>query len=383
MPNFPIDAVIPRTEIIASAAQTEFVYLFPIFDEDDLKVYLRPADVDPDDSTQLLTLGTDYSVTGVDTEEGGYITLVTPASEDDIIIIQRDTTVQRTSDYNPGSPITAADLNRDLDYIIMMLQEARMYTDTRMLRYQDTEEITALLNLLPKLKAQEFLRANNDGTALIGVTLEESEGWSALRSELANESDGSDGARLVGYHDAVDGPMTVKEKLDNLQEEINDINTEIGDINTEITTIQTQIQSHVFRAHQTVAVTVPSGGTYVKVTFTTEDFDESDFYDISTSRFQPLVAGIYNIKASVGITGVDDNHTISLEIRKNGDTTPVTFEIEGARTEGSSDVISIQDNIQMNGTTDYLEIFVNQGDVIARDTIALSSNTFITGYKIQ
>ncbi len=57
----------------ASASQTAFPFLFKIYAASDLKVYQTPSGSTPDDTADLLTLTTDYTVP-INGDAGGEVT---------------------------------------------------------------------------------------------------------------------------------------------------------------------------------------------------------------------------------------------------------------------------------------------------------------------
>ena len=77
-----------RDPYTATAGQTIFPYTFKIFAASDLKVYLTPVGQTPDPDADKLTLTTNYTVSNVGVDGGGNLTLVTPASSGDYIVIE-------------------------------------------------------------------------------------------------------------------------------------------------------------------------------------------------------------------------------------------------------------------------------------------------------
>ena len=201
----------------AAAAQTIFTYTFKILDETDLMVYKRGASDAPDDVNQLLILNTDYTVTGVGIDSGGTIILSSGATLNDVVTIIRERPMERTANYLDNSALTAEALNEDFDNIMLLMQQLRTDIQKVTPKYQYTA-LNDTKNLkLPTLDTNELWKKEAGG--IIGVELEESAGWSALRSELANDNPGTDGARLVGYYDSGLGSTTVHSALGAIQEE--------------------------------------------------------------------------------------------------------------------------------------------------------------------
>jgi hypothetical protein len=115
----------PRRQYTASAGQTVFDFPFPFFADGDLEVYLTPNGSQPNDTTDIQTIVTDYTVTGADTQNGGKITLTSGASAGDIITILRVVDIDRTADYQAAGDLLAETLNAEQDTEIMISQQLR------------------------------------------------------------------------------------------------------------------------------------------------------------------------------------------------------------------------------------------------------------------
>ena len=150
----------PRVQYTASASQTVFAYAFAIFEESDLKVYLTPTGSTASDSSDILILTTDYTVTGEGTSVGGNVTLVVAATAGDIITIERDIAVERTSDYTDNGDFLAATFNDDFDKIVMMIQQLEAKLANLALVTQTTSTAGSLT--LPVLENDKYL--TSDGT---------------------------------------------------------------------------------------------------------------------------------------------------------------------------------------------------------------------------
>jgi len=115
----------PRRQYTATSGQTVFDFPIPFFEEGDLTVYLTPAGNTADDTADLLTITTDYTVNGEDTQDGGEIVLTTGATTGDIITIIREVDIARTTDYQAAGDLLAETLNREQDINIMIAQQLR------------------------------------------------------------------------------------------------------------------------------------------------------------------------------------------------------------------------------------------------------------------
>lgn len=202
-----------RVQYTATSGQTAFTVTFVFSVDTDLLVYLTPVGSEADDTADLLTLTTDYTVTGA-----GYssstrtVTLVTPATSGDTITIVRNKALTRTTDFVVGGAFTASDLNAQFDDLVVMVQDNRMLMEQLGLLYQYSQILNASRsqNVLPKLPNNDSVNipiwTTNSVGDLVAGTLAGSAGYSTLRSELAVNTVGNDGAKLIGYYDPPSSP---------------------------------------------------------------------------------------------------------------------------------------------------------------------------------
>jgi hypothetical protein len=101
-------------------------------------------------------------------------------------------------------------------------------------------------------------------------------------------------------------------------------------------------------ANQTITST-----TYTKIQFNTEVFDTANAYDNATNyRFQPAIAGYYQISGAVSYgASVSINRTI-LNLYKNGISYAILSDANGNLNRVNGSVL-----LYLNGTTDYVEIY--------------------------
>jgi hypothetical protein len=127
------------------------------------------------------------------------------------------------------------------------------------------------------------------------------------------------------------------------------------------------LQGPAFRAYQSVGgVTTLPAGVYTKVLFDTEDFDTNS--NFASSAFTPTVAGYYQVNLSVTYAAFQTGEAV-LAIYKNGSAYQYLSDSINTRlyTFGSSLLIS------MNGSSDYLEVYVYNGNAGSTTTVGGSS----------
>lgn len=127
-----------------------------------------------------------------------------------------------------------------------------------------------------------------------------------------------------------------------------------------------------------------SGGTTIgasgstKVNFATVEFNIGGYYDNSTMRFTPLIPGRYEVLAAVGISSANvvTNTQYNCVLYKTG--SQFRFGSYSANlTNLANSVLSTF--VEMNGTTDYLELFFFNGN--AATTLATNANALVTYFS--
>ena len=104
-----------------------------------------------------------------------------------------------------------------------------------------------------------------------------------------------------------------------------------------------------FSAYQSSTQTL-SSATFTKIQFQSEEFDTNSNYDKDTNyRFQPTVAGYYQINAGFGVGSTSTQ--LVLVIYKNGSTYKSGANIPTAYNTTVSGLV------YCNGSTDYIEIY--------------------------
>lgn len=131
----------------------------------------------------------------------------------------------------------------------------------------------------------------------------------------------------------------------------------------------------VFSAYAGTVTALPATA-YTKVAFNTEEFDTNS--NFASSRFTPTVAGYYQINSSVQMTGTVLS---SLPvIYKNG----TAYKFGSYEGGNQSDPIkSLSALVYLNGSTDYVEIFMYNGGAGSINTVASATATWFDGALVR
>lgn len=95
-----------------------------------------------------------------------------------------------------------------------------------------------------------------------------------------------------------------------------------------------------------------STATTTKIAYDSEIFDTDNCYSTTNYRFTPTKAGIYQVNAGLRVTGAGGYNQI--DFYKNGASYALLFIEPDAQNGSTNTVVSL---IQLNGSTDYIEMF--------------------------
>jgi hypothetical protein len=120
-----------------------------------------------------------------------------------------------------------------------------------------------------------------------------------------------------------------------------------------------------------------SSVTFTKVQLNAEDFDTDNCFDPTTNyRFTPNKAGKYQMNTTLKVTGGSSVRNI-IAIYKNGSN---YLRLNDETTGGSNPTASASVLIDMNGTTDYLELYVfSFGATPVIDAMSGGEGTVLSG----
>ena len=100
-------------------------------------------------------------------------------------------------------------------------------------------------------------------------------------------------------------------------------------------------------------------GSQQKVLFQAEEFDTNNNY--TSSRFTPTVEGYYQLNAEVRLDGASGTGEMMIVIWKNGAGYKRGTNQQGTQIAATFWAMQVSSVVYANGTTDYFEIYVQQG----------------------
>ena len=166
----------PRNTYTATGGQTVFTIGFEFFNTSDIKVFRNGSaltfNAAPSSVAQFSVQGTaNASDSAYEFGAGGTITLGGGATADDSIVIVRDITVERLTDFTPAASFDVTALNTQLDTLMAMMAE-REESASRSIRLPLAETTTGFDMQLPvkASRANKVLEFDADGDPACTIT---------------------------------------------------------------------------------------------------------------------------------------------------------------------------------------------------------------------
>ena len=167
-----------RKQYTANGILTSFIYDFEIFDDADLDVYV---------DTTLQTITTHYTVTGAGTDGGGTVVFGSPPSNNAVVSIVSNRTIERTTSFSTNGVFRAADINDELDKIISFVSELST-AQSRTIRLPVTDGDKTVELPVSASRASKFLSFDANGNLEISTTVGAWQGnWATSTSYVKND----------------------------------------------------------------------------------------------------------------------------------------------------------------------------------------------------
>jgi len=160
-----------RKQYAASSGQTNFAGTWRIEDETDIEVYQTLAGVSPDDTTDILVLTTDYTITGVGVGNSFTVVLNVGAATNDIITIMADIDFSANYNFLTNQNFDPEDFNEIFSKFDRELKQLRMETRKLQPKYQNSEQVIAKDYTIPQLAAKQSWRMDDTNTEIEAVEI--------------------------------------------------------------------------------------------------------------------------------------------------------------------------------------------------------------------
>lgn len=123
-------------------------------------------------------------------------------------------------------------------------------------------------------------------------------------------------------------------------------------------------------------------GTWTLITLDTEEIDSNSDFDTSTSKFQPSIAGWYQINYLVNTT-TPSNAYVYGALYKNGSAQTYNGTLYTGAYIGGDVTCSFSTLVYMNGTTDYLQMYYYQSATTSPLVNYGANRTKLSGYLVR
>ena len=223
MPSIPQQQTI--VQYVANSSQSQYTFSFYAPLPTDIQVYYQASTATPIPANDLLVLNSGYTVTyNSDPTTGGYITLLFTAVTGYYLTINRQVQASLNTNFAAAQNFNGVNLDSALDRLLLLIQQNLNYILQRNLSYIINTYLpnASPFTQLPPLP-QNFFWVGS-GSGVVAAQIATIPSASVLQSMLANESPGTDGARLIGYYDTLNAvPQNLDTFLNNLPSYINNI----------------------------------------------------------------------------------------------------------------------------------------------------------------
>ena len=156
--------------VAQGVTQTSFAVPFEFFEDSDVKVYV-------DGNLQIIT--TNYTISGGDGSTGTINMSVTGASGGSTVVLIREITIERTTDFTAGADINRAALNTQLDILTGIAADTALRAD-RSIQLSDFDEGELVLPVKAD-RLNKFIAFDSNGDLETLQTVGEYKGdWSTL-----------------------------------------------------------------------------------------------------------------------------------------------------------------------------------------------------------
>ena len=132
------------------------------------------------------------------------------------------------------------------------------------------------------------------------------------------------------------------------------------------------------RAYVNTAQNDLTNGNWTKVNFDGENYHAKTSFDTTNHRFTPVLAGYYQVDASVSLSSLVSFKAYGLAIYVTGGLKSQSFSHAASTDEFSVD---IHDRVYLNGVSDYIEIYVKSKS--NSNTVDITTGTEYSYVTIQ
>lgn len=243
-------------QYVANGVTTNFTVPFytplsSINDSPAIDVYVTLSGQTPIPEDDIKIWNVDFTYTpNVDPTTGGQVVFlegkIPPLSS--IVTLSRDVPAELTVEFSDAQNFSGANLDNVLLQLLLIEQQNKTYALSRNLSYRVNsflpDAVIQANTQIPVLAQNQIWQGTGNGVA--AVTLEEKPDVSTLRSQLLNNSPGTDGALIVGFYDLLNlAATTVHAQLALLTSNVRLMGTDSGTTNSLVLTLANNTATYV------------------------------------------------------------------------------------------------------------------------------------------
>lgn len=338
----------------ANGAITAFDFTFPVFSSSEIEVYtiVRSTGVET-----LKTLTTHYTVSLNSSSPGGTITFLSAPAATLDVYIRRVVPYTQTADIPSGGNFPEEQIENQLDRLVMMIQQLAEEVGRAF-----TVSIGSNVSVLT-------LPTPEDGKILA---------WDGTDGAMQNIDDPTDAAATSATAAAASAAAAVTSAQAAASWAVTSYThaTNAAASAAAAAASAASITGVAFTVSKSIAQSV-NNGSAAKITWDTEGIDTGNYF--ASDKFTPGTAGKYLFIFRGSFGGLADAKFVTFDIRKNGSVVASVTLYSSAASSTVGEEVSVL--LDMNGSTDYVETYAEQGDTTARNFGGTTTTAFM-GCKV-
>ena len=209
--------------VAQGVTQTSFAVPFEFFDDSDVNVYV--------DGT-LKTITTDYTISGGGGSTGTVTISVTGATGGSVVVLTRDITIERTTDFTAGADINRAALNTQLDTLTAIAADVKDRAGLALSYNDRTVGVPTELPDVDNLKGRYLAFNLSTGAPEAGATVQDVNALANISADIGLLADIEDGTIATGAITTVSGISSNVTTVSNISSSVSTVAGNTTNINT-------------------------------------------------------------------------------------------------------------------------------------------------------
>ena len=210
--------------VAQGVTQTSFAIPFEFFDDSDVNVYVDSV---------LKTITTDYTISGGGGSTGTVTISVTGATGGSVVVLTRDITIERTTDFTAGADINRAALNTQLDTLTAIAADVKDRAGLALSYNDRTVGVVTELPDVNDLKGRYLAFNLSTGAPEAGGTVQDVNALANISADIGLLADIQDGTIATGAITTVSGISSNVITVSNISSSV----STVAGISANVTTV--------------------------------------------------------------------------------------------------------------------------------------------------